>query len=102
MKSNTSSLPGFITMQPFHAAGGTYFSTAALNYSAGAAAVIPQYKRHSLKCTPCRDGEKICVRMSEVCKAVDGSPGSEHLGIPPTPGHVRCVPAFRSWRQACR
>lgn len=45
-----------------------------------------------LRCStgPCRNGKRLHACFKRVCTYIPGSPGSPDLGIPGSPGHLKC------------
>lgn len=69
----------------------------------GAASVLPQFRsRVRRQCGRCVGGTRTCFVWGYECTVEEGSPGSPDLGIPPSPGYVRCEPeVFNEFEVSC-
>lgn len=102
MKNNIN-LPGFTAEASMRQYTATHFADFFGIASESSSTIQPQFRsRVRTQCGPCKNKKRECVTWGYECTVVEGAPGSEHLGIPGSPGHVRCEPEiFREFEQRC-
>jgi hypothetical protein len=94
---NKINLPGFNAEMALCPATKAYFTFPRGTDGYSEALVQPQFRsRVRRQCGPCVDGTRTCFLWGYECTVVEGSPGSDELGIPGTPGYVRCEPEIFS------
>lgn len=95
-------MPRFTAEASVYRPAASYFSAQPFPRD-GVALIQPQFRSGVRRqCGRCVDGTRSCVVWGYECTAVKGAPGSKALGIPPSPGHLRCqLEIFREMEEAC-
>lgn len=96
-------MPGFSAEATLYRSTARYAVNATRSFAAGAPAVQPQFRSQVRRqCGRCVNRRRDCFLVGYECTVEPGVPGSPELGIPPSPGHVRCEPeVFREWQERC-
>jgi len=86
-------LPGFNADASVYRSTRAYVAAPLGSAFDGAALVQPQFRSQvRRRCGRCVGGRRTCFLFGYECTVEPGTPGSDELGIPGTPGHVSCVP----------
>ena len=100
---NKIDLPGVTAEASMPQSAGTHYAGLFGIASESSLTIQPQFRsRVRTQCGPCRNRIRECITWGYECTVVPGVPGSDELGIPGTPPHIRCEPEiFREFEQRC-